>query len=68
MAKVVIEYESGEITAIVTMDAVRELRLRPGSYVSALVKATDVMIIVYSLAIRKSIDYRNFILLRQSFK
>ncbi|BBB92198.1 MAG TPA: TOBE domain-containing protein [Methylomusa anaerophila] len=45
VSKVVIEYEGGEITAIITSDAVRELRLRPGDYVSALVKATDVMIV-----------------------
>lgn len=45
VTKVVVEYEGGEITAIVTTDAVCELRLRPGSYVSALVKATDVMLV-----------------------
>ncbi|HEY3424782.1 MAG TPA: TOBE domain-containing protein [Negativicutes bacterium] len=45
VSKVVMEYEGGELTAIITTDAVKELRLRPGTYISALVKATDVMII-----------------------
>ncbi len=45
MAKVVMEYEGGEITAIITTDSVRDLGLRPGVYVSALIKATEVMII-----------------------
>lgn len=45
MAKVVMEYEGGELTAIITTDSVKELGLRPGVYVSALIKATEVMII-----------------------
>lgn len=45
VSKVVVAYSDGEITAVITTDSVRELCLRPGDPVCALVKATDVMIV-----------------------
>jgi len=45
VSSVTIEYEGGVITSIITTASVKELRLRPGVYVSALIKSTDVMII-----------------------
>ncbi|TWH47473.1 molybdopterin-binding protein [Sporomusa sp. KB1] len=45
VSSVTIEYECGTITSIITTASARELRLRPGVCVSALIKSTDVMII-----------------------
>ncbi len=45
VSEVVLEYEGGEITAVITTNSVRRLRLKPGVCATALVKATDVMII-----------------------
>lgn len=44
LAEVVLAVESTHITAIITADAVRELRLRKGDTAAALIKSTDVMI------------------------
>ncbi|WP_419805331.1 TOBE domain-containing protein [Terriglobus sp.] len=44
MAKVVVAIGKQQITSIVTADAVRELDLKRGDAVAALVKSTDVMI------------------------
>ena len=43
-SSVEIEYEGGLITSIITTALVKGLRLRPGVFVSALIKPTDVMI------------------------
>jgi molybdopterin-binding protein len=44
-SSVEIEYEGGLITSIITTALVKGLRLRPGVYVAALIKPTDVMIV-----------------------
>jgi molybdopterin-binding protein len=44
MAKVVVAVGKQQITSIITADAVRELELKRGDTVAALVKSTDVMI------------------------
>ena len=44
MAEVVVATGYSNITAIITANAVRELRLKKGDSVAALVKSTDVMI------------------------
>lgn len=44
MAKVVVSVGQQQITSIITADAVRELDLKRGDAVAALVKSTDVMI------------------------
>lgn len=44
MAKVVVTIGKQQITSIITADAVRELDLKKGDAVAALVKSTDVMI------------------------
>ena len=44
LAEVVIAIESAHITAIITANAVRELRLKVGDTAAALIKSTDVMI------------------------
>ena len=44
MAEVVVAAGDAEMMAIITADAARELRLKKGERVAALVKATDVMI------------------------
>lgn len=44
MAKVVVSVGKQQITSIITADAVRELDLKRGDTVAALVKSTDVMI------------------------
>ncbi len=44
LAEVVLAFESTHITAIITADAVHELRLKKGCSVAALIKSTDVMI------------------------
>ena len=44
MAEVVVVVGESEMMAIITADAARELRLKKGEKVAALVKSTDVMI------------------------
>ncbi len=44
MAEVVLAVGDAEMMAIITADAARELRLKKGETVAALVKSTDVMI------------------------
>lgn len=44
VAKVVLATEPGEMVALVTSDAARELSLSPGDRVRAVVKATNVMV------------------------
>jgi molybdopterin-binding protein len=44
MAEVVVAMDQTEMMAIITADAARELRLKKGERVAALVKSTDVMI------------------------
>jgi molybdopterin-binding protein len=44
MAEVVIAAESSQITAIITAGAARELQLKKGDTVAALIKSTDVMV------------------------
>lgn len=44
MAEVVVAVGENEMMAIITADAARELRLKKGQRVAALVKSTDVMI------------------------
>lgn len=44
VAEVVVRVGEAEMIAIITADAARELRLKKGERVAALVKATDVMI------------------------
>jgi molybdopterin-binding protein len=44
MAEVVVAVGENEMMAIITADAARELRLKKGERVAALVKSTDVMI------------------------
>lgn len=44
MAKVTVAVGEQEVSSIITADAVRELGLKKGDQVAALVKATDVMI------------------------
>lgn len=44
MAEVVVAFDSNRITAIITASAARELRLKKGDTVAALIKSTDVMI------------------------
>lgn len=44
MAEVVVDVGEAEMVAIITADAARELRLKKGDRVAALVKATNVMI------------------------
>ena len=44
LAKVVLNIGGQRVTAIITADAVREMRLKKGDHVAALVKATEVMI------------------------
>lgn len=44
MAEVVVVVGDTEVMAIITADAARELRLKKGERVAALVKSTDVMI------------------------
>jgi molybdopterin-binding protein len=44
LAKVVLAVGSQQVTAIITADAVRDLKLEPGDEAVALIKATEVMI------------------------
>lgn len=45
LAQVTLTFGEQHITAIITADAARELRLKPGERAAALVKATEVMIL-----------------------
>jgi molybdopterin-binding protein len=45
MAKVVLQIDDQSITSIITADAAREMQLRKGQTVAALIKATEVMIV-----------------------
>ena len=45
MAQVTISIGNQRINSIITSDAVREMRLRPGDIVAALIKSTEVMVI-----------------------
>jgi molybdopterin-binding protein len=44
LAEVVIGTEASQITAIITANDVRELALKKGDSVAALIKSTDVMV------------------------
>jgi molybdopterin-binding protein len=44
LAKVILQIGGQRITSIITSDAVREMQLRKGQTVAALIKATEVMI------------------------
>jgi molybdopterin-binding protein len=44
LAEVILAIGSAQITAIITAEAVRELRLKKGDSAAALIKSTDVMI------------------------
>jgi molybdopterin-binding protein len=45
MAKVVVKVGDQQVTSIITSDAVREMQLRKGQTVGALMKSTEVMIV-----------------------
>lgn len=45
MAKVVMDYNGTELVAAVTVDSVEDLNLKTGDQVTALVKATEMMVI-----------------------
>ncbi|HWR39783.1 MAG TPA: TOBE domain-containing protein, partial [Patescibacteria group bacterium] len=45
MAKVVVDYKGTELVAAITVDSVDDLDLKPGDKVTALVKATEMMIL-----------------------
>ncbi len=44
MAKVVMDYKGDELVAVITNDSVQDLGLKVGDQVTALVKATEMMI------------------------
>jgi molybdopterin-binding protein len=44
MAQVILAIDDQQVTAIITAEAARELDLKKGDHVAALVKATDVMV------------------------
>lgn len=44
MAQVAIDIDPGRLTAVITADSANELALAPGDTVTALVKATSVMV------------------------
>jgi molybdopterin-binding protein len=44
LAEVVVSVGDGQVTSIITANAVRELQLKKGDSVAALIKSTDVMI------------------------
>ena len=44
MAKVVMNYKGDELVAAITVDSVEEMDLKPGDTVTALVKATEMMV------------------------
>lgn len=45
MAKVVLDYKGDELVSVVTVDSVEDLDLKPGDKVTALVKATEMMVL-----------------------
>lgn len=45
MAKVVMDYKGDELIAAITVDSVEDLDIRPGDEVTALVKATEMMVL-----------------------
>ena len=45
MAKIVMDYKGEELVAAVTLDSVEDLELKPGDQVTALVKATEMMVV-----------------------
>jgi molybdopterin-binding protein len=45
MAKVVMDYKGTELVAAITVDSVEDLGLKAGDKVTALVKATEMMVI-----------------------
>lgn len=44
MAQVAIDIDPGRVTAVITADSANELALAPGDTVTALIKATSVMV------------------------
>ena len=52
MAQLTLSIGGQKITSIITADAVREMRLKIGDTVAALIKSTEVMILSYSRASR----------------
>jgi molybdopterin-binding protein len=44
MAKVVLDYKGERIVSIVTADSVKELDIKPGDEIIALIKSTSVML------------------------
>lgn len=45
MAKVVMDYQGVELVAAITVDSVEDLKLAVGDKVTALIKATEMMVI-----------------------
>jgi molybdopterin-binding protein len=45
MAKVVLDYKGDELVSVITVDSVNDLDLKPGDQVTALVKATEMMVL-----------------------
>ncbi|CQR73690.1 Molybdenum-pterin-binding protein 2 [Sporomusa ovata DSM 2662] len=45
MAKIVMDYKGTELVAAITIDSVEDLNLVPGDKVTALVKATEMMVL-----------------------
>lgn len=45
MAKVVMDFKGTELVSVITADSAEELNLQPGDQVTALVKATEMMVI-----------------------
>jgi len=45
MAKVVMDFKGTELVSVITVDSVIDLDLKPGDKVTALIKATEMMII-----------------------
>jgi molybdopterin-binding protein len=45
MAKVVMDFKGTELVAAITVDSVDDLKIAPGDKVTALVKATEMMVI-----------------------
>ncbi|QDR80601.1 TOBE domain-containing protein [Sporomusa termitida] len=45
MAKVVMDCKGSELVAAITVDSVEDLKLAPGDKVTALVKATEMMVL-----------------------
>ncbi|TCL37420.1 molybdopterin-binding protein [Anaerospora hongkongensis] len=45
MAKVVMDYKGDELVAAISVDSVDDLDLKPGDTVTALIKATEMMVI-----------------------